>query len=32
MEYEIVSPTDGKIISIGVLKGESINAGMYLSK
>lgn len=27
MENEIVSPVDGKIVSIGVTKGQTVNAG-----
>ena len=30
MENEIVSPVDGKIVSIGVSKGDSVNAGQVL--
>lgn len=30
MENEISSPVDGKILSIGVLKGDSVNAGDVL--
>lgn len=30
MENEIVSPVDGKVISIGISKGDSVNVGQAL--
>ena len=30
MENEIVSPVDGKVVSLGVSKGDSVNAGNVL--